>query len=143
MKELADIKLNENDNIIKTRTYNVSITYDRYYQTPKIWLSGSDEYGSPLSSDQIFEDIMPDYRRKTVSVEQHPFKSGLHVCIHPCKHANVMKKLINNLVKSSENSETQFQSLPEPSHYIEIFLKFIQSVIPGINYDYTGSVATC
>jgi ubiquitin-like-conjugating enzyme ATG3 len=26
-----------NDNILRTRTYDVSITYDKYYQTPRIW----------------------------------------------------------------------------------------------------------
>lgn len=30
-------------NIIKTRTYDLSITYDKYYQTPRIWLSGYNE----------------------------------------------------------------------------------------------------
>ena len=30
-------------NILRTRTYDISITYDRYYQTPKVWLFGYDE----------------------------------------------------------------------------------------------------
>jgi ubiquitin-like-conjugating enzyme ATG3 len=31
------------DNIVRTRTYNLSITYDKYYQTPRVWLFGFDE----------------------------------------------------------------------------------------------------
>ena len=30
-------------NIERTRTYDVSITYDKYYQTPRIWLFGYSE----------------------------------------------------------------------------------------------------
>ena len=29
--------------IITTRTYDLMITYDRYYQTPRLWLYGYDE----------------------------------------------------------------------------------------------------
>ena len=29
--------------IIQTRTYDLNITYDKYYQTPRLWLSGHDE----------------------------------------------------------------------------------------------------
>ena len=32
-----------NDKILRTRTYDLSITYDKYYQTPRIWLFGYDE----------------------------------------------------------------------------------------------------
>ena len=33
--------------ILKTRTYDISITYDKYYQTPKVWLFGYDEVHTP------------------------------------------------------------------------------------------------
>ena len=33
----------KNDNVIMTRTYDLSITYDKYYQTPRFWLCGFDE----------------------------------------------------------------------------------------------------
>lgn len=29
--------------IIQTRTYDLNITYDKYYQTPRLWLTGHDE----------------------------------------------------------------------------------------------------
>ncbi len=31
------------DNILRTRTYDLSISYDLYYLTPKVWLFGYDE----------------------------------------------------------------------------------------------------
>jgi ubiquitin-like-conjugating enzyme ATG3 len=59
-------------NILKTRIYDLSITYDTYYQTPRLWLTGYDEYNNPLSNEQIFEDVMDDYAHKTVTIERHP-----------------------------------------------------------------------
>lgn len=32
--------------IVKTRTYDLHITYDKYYQTPRVWVVGYDEVGS-------------------------------------------------------------------------------------------------
>ena len=129
-----------NENTTRTRTYDISMTYDRYYQVPRVWLSGSDEYGSPLAPAHIFEDIMKDYRNRTVTVEEHPYKGGMHVSIHPCKHSNVMKKLIDNLVESSNNGDSKFCNLPRPNQYMVIFLKFIQNVVPTIDYDHTESI---
>lgn len=36
----------EDDGIVKTRTYDLHITYDKYYQTPRLWVVGYDEVGS-------------------------------------------------------------------------------------------------
>ena len=30
-------------NLLQVRTYDVMITYDKYYQTPRVWLVGHDE----------------------------------------------------------------------------------------------------
>lgn len=46
---------NINNSIVKIRRYDVSISYDNYYRTPRIWLYGYDENGSPLDSTSIFE----------------------------------------------------------------------------------------
>ena len=35
-------------NLLQVRTYDVMITYDKYYQTPRIWLLGYDEVSSDL-----------------------------------------------------------------------------------------------
>ena len=36
-------------NLLQVRTYDVMITYDKYYQTPRIWLLGYDEVTFPTS----------------------------------------------------------------------------------------------
>ena len=49
-----------------TRRYDLSITYDKYYQTPRIWLFGWNDNGSSLTPSEIFEDVFQDYAKKTV-----------------------------------------------------------------------------
>ncbi|KAG1694627.1 hypothetical protein DVH05_021128 [Phytophthora capsici] len=132
------------DAILRTRTYDLSITYDKYYQTPRVWLFGYDERNSPLSGDQMFEDIMQDYANRTVTMEPHPHRGSLvHASIHPCQHGAVMKRIIANLkARNPGETETEEQVANEirSDQYLFLFLKFIQSVIPTIDYDYTIEV---
>lgn len=43
-EQKKDKKLYSSDNeIILTRTYDLHITYDKFYQTPRLWLYGYSE----------------------------------------------------------------------------------------------------
>ena len=42
-------------NLVRARRYDVSITYDNYYRTPRIWFFGFDENGSALSTNDIYQ----------------------------------------------------------------------------------------
>lgn len=86
-------------NLLAVRTYDCFITYDKYYQTPRMWLSGYDEARNPLTPTLIFQDISSDYAAKTVTIEPFPILSGniQMASVHPCKHANVMKKVIDRV----------------------------------------------
>ncbi|KAL8199703.1 hypothetical protein R6Q57_013271 [Mikania cordata] len=119
----------DDDNILRTRTYDVSITYDKYYQTPRIWLTGYDESNMLLEPELVLEDVSQDHARKTVTIEDHPHVAGKHASVHPCKHAAVMKKLIEPLTAGGLE--------PQVDKYLFLFLKFVASVIPTIEYDYT------
>jgi ubiquitin-like-conjugating enzyme ATG3 len=114
------------------RRYDLSITYDKYYQTPRIWLYGWNNNGSPLTTDEVFEDVFQDYAKKTVTIEPHPHLSEFHASVHPCKHGDVMKSMIDHLIESDQ--------VPSIDQYLFIFLKLIQSMVPTIEYDYTVSV---
>lgn len=35
--------LDSSDSVLHTRTYDLHITYDKYYQTPRLWVVGYDE----------------------------------------------------------------------------------------------------
>ncbi|PKA61102.1 Autophagy-related protein 3 [Apostasia shenzhenica] len=119
----------EDDNILKTRTYDVSITYDKYYQTPRVWLTGYDESRMPLKPGLVLEDVSQDHAHKTVTIEDHPHLPGKHASVHPCRHGAVMKKIIDVLMSRGVE--------PEVDKYLFLFLKFMASVIPTIEYDYT------
>ncbi|KAL5073557.1 hypothetical protein RYX36_012541 [Vicia faba] len=119
----------DDDNILRTRTYDMSITYDKYYHTPRVWLTGFDELGMLLQPELVFEDVSQDHARKTVTIEVHPHLPRKHASIHPCRHGAVMKKIIDVLMSRGVE--------PEVDKYLFLFLKFMASVIPTIEYDYT------
>ncbi|KAJ6393923.1 hypothetical protein OIU77_023209 [Salix suchowensis] len=119
----------DDDNILRTRTYDVSITYDQYYQTPRVWLTGYDESRMLLQPELVLEDVSQDHARKTVTIEDHPHLPGKHASVHPCRHGAVMKKIIDVLMSHGVE--------PEVDKYLFLFLKFVASVIPTIEYDYT------
>ncbi|KAJ7497645.1 putative E2-like enzyme [Mycena latifolia] len=90
-----------NGNLLQVRTYDVMITYDKYYQTPRIWLIGYDENRTPLTPPQIFQDVSADHALKTVTIEAFPHSASLQAAsVHPCKHASVMKKVIERMNNS-------------------------------------------
>lgn len=78
------------------RTYNLYIMYSPYYRTPRLYLSGYSD-GQPLAPQLMMEDIVGDYKDKTVTLEDFPFfASNVKMAsVHPCKHASVMKTLLD------------------------------------------------
>ena len=129
------------DLIVKVRTYDLSITYDNYYRTPRIWMTGISASGHPLTAKETMEDVITDYANKTVTMEAHPHISGPHASIHPCKHGAVMKTIVRNLVAMTASSDDTVQRTgPAVEMYLFIFLKFVSSIIPTINYDFTMDV---
>jgi len=118
------------DGILQTRTYDLNITYDKYYQTPRLWLFGYDESRKPLSMEEIYDDISQDHVNKTVTIEAHPhFPPPPMASIHPCRHAEVMKKIISTVQDGGGEISVHM--------YLLVFLKFVQAVIPTVEYDYT------
>ncbi|XP_066456092.1 ubiquitin-like-conjugating enzyme ATG3 [Eleutherodactylus coqui] len=118
------------DAILQTRTYDLYITYDKYYQTPRLWLFGYDEQRQPLTVENMYEDISQDHVKKTVTIENHPHLPPPPMCsVHPCRHAEVMKKIIETVAEGGGELGVHM--------YLLIFLKFVQAVIPTIEYDYT------
>jgi len=175
------------EKFVKTRTYDISIVYDRYYRTPRVYLYGYNEHGQPLTYDEIIQDISADHAGKTVTQEAHPLTGVTNLSIHPCRHAQTMKRLLDSMYEHElevataaynaamdaaqkakaerdadlakwsgtgmkiQEAPIQMPNLPKPSEtatqalrtkmpvekYMFLFLKFISSVIPTIEYDYT------
>lgn len=52
--------------------------------------------------------------------------------VHPCKHANVLKTMSDAMRENKQKVESHFA--------LFIFLKFITSVIPTVEFDLTGDI---
>lgn len=118
------------DSVLRTRTYDLHITYDKYYQTPRLWVVGYDEQRKPLTVEQMYEDVSQDHAKKTVTMESHPHLPGPNMAsVHPCRHADIMKKIIQTVEEGGGQLGVHL--------YLIIFLKFVQTVIPTIEYDFT------
>jgi ubiquitin-like-conjugating enzyme ATG3 len=119
------------------RTYDIHIVYDNAYRTPRVYLMGfSHVCGVPLRSEEMLADLMQDYISKTATLEKHPHLTttvGQFVSIHPCRHAQTMKRLVDEMTVAGGS--------PTIELYMFIFLKFISSVIPTIEYDLTVAVS--
>uniref|UniRef100_A0A8C2V2M1 Ubiquitin-like-conjugating enzyme ATG3 n=1 Tax=Chinchilla lanigera TaxID=34839 RepID=A0A8C2V2M1_CHILA len=110
------------DAILQTRTYNLYITYDRCYQTPRLWLFGYDEQRQPLTVEHTYEDISQDHVKKTVTTENHPHLPPPPMCpVNSCRHAEVMKKITKTVAEGGRELGVHM--------YLLIFLKFVQVVI--------------
>ena len=183
------------------RTYTLYITYTPYYRTPRLYLSGYISQSEPLPPKAMMEDIVGDYKDKTVTLEDFPFFEGgvKMASVHPCKHASVMKVLLDRadaalkirlqkLRKGGNTSTGKVESGMEGliddtrnmgldkkgfaggvaaagggggdewevlqheasgdedevairvDQYLVVFLKFMASVTPGIEHDFTMGV---
>ncbi|KAG5666575.1 hypothetical protein PVAND_014593 [Polypedilum vanderplanki] len=131
---IATTKDSETDSVIHTRTYDLHIVYNKYYQTPHLFLIGYDENRQVLNIDQMYEDVSQDNAKKTVTYEAHPHLGPSMLAVHPCKHSDLMKKFLQ--IAEEGGNELSVYS------YLIIFLKFVQSVIPTVNYDFSQTIKT-
>ena len=133
----------------------------------------------------MMEDIVGDYKDKTVTLEDFPFISPVikTASVHPCRHASVMKTLLDRADAALKNRKAKLRKGEEASaqgmeglvddvkglkldsrpkdggdewevldegdstaeeesairvdQYLVVFIKFMASVTPGIEHDYT------
>ena len=153
--ELGDFVATTTDqadlHLLRTRTYDLLMTYDKYYQTPRIWLVGYGPDRAPLGSADLLDDVAAEHARKTVTWDPFPHGSVRAASIHPCRHAAVMKKLAAVAASGGGGggggASAGGSAPPPPSalpveRYLILFLKFIAAVIPTIEYDFTMAAAT-
>jgi len=163
-------------------------------------MQGYQANGQPLPPKLMMEDIVGDYKDKTVTLEVFPFfANNIEMAsVHPCKHAPVMKTLLDRAdaalklrreklkaglaagsdqgmeglvdeIKKLDISGAEAEAAvategyaaatdaaedwEEVQHdtedqevairvdqYLVVFLKFIASVTPGIEHDFTMGV---
>ena len=88
--------------VVLARNYDIHILYDNYHYTPRVYLQGYNEKGDRLTNSEMFEDIYKDYMDKTATIETHPYTEAPMVSIHPCRHAETMKSMIERLRDAHE-----------------------------------------
>eukprot|EP01061_Rhynchopus_euleeides_P029058 TRINITY_DN4745_c0_g1_i1.p2 TRINITY_DN4745_c0_g1~~TRINITY_DN4745_c0_g1_i1.p2 ORF type:complete len:343 (+),score=127.13 TRINITY_DN4745_c0_g1_i1:132-1031(+) len=135
------------DSVVPARKYDLHLLYDNYHYTPRVYLKGYDENGTLLTNEAMHEDIYHDYADKTATIETHPYTGASMISIHPCRHAETMKRMVDKLkeahddrlaAEGREGEGEQFGVSPDMALFL--FLKFISSVIPTVDYDFTASV---
>jgi len=123
-----DFKIHDEKERSIIRTYDITVTYDFYYCVPRLWLSGFNEKGYPLSYDEMREDLLPEHKYKTCTFEPQTCTGIGNISIHPCRHSFLLKKMIQNFKNCGKILEVEMS--------IFYLLKFLQSVIPTVVYDF-------
>jgi ubiquitin-like-conjugating enzyme ATG3 len=114
------------------RWYDITMTWDRFYQTPRLWLHGHDGQRRALGEAELYEDVSGDHAGKTVTRDPHPHTGVPCFSIHPCKHASVMKTFLDRAAANGKDIR--------PDQAAVVFLKMISCIIPFVEYDNTTSV---
>ncbi|KAF8540953.1 autophagocytosis associated protein [Trichophaea hybrida] len=148
------------------RYYNLYLTYSTYFKVPRSFISGFDgATKTPLHPPTVmFEDIAPDYREKTVTIEPFPcLDAPLQMAsVHPCKHAETMKRIFDGMARRKARREAESEQMKEGEggggedweqvaaeeedgglrvdQYLVVFVKFMAGVMPGVEMDYTMGI---
>jgi ubiquitin-like-conjugating enzyme ATG3 len=87
--------------------------------------------------------VSADHAHKTVTLGTHPHLGLPYAYVHPCKHAEMMKRIISARESTTEEEGEEEEEKEEKAsavtieQYMFIFLKFISAAIPNIEYDFT------
>ena len=111
------------------KKYDITITYDNYYRTPRIWFHAYDYYNHPIHNEEILKDFSLEHTNVSVTIETHPYYNLECISVHPCKHAEAMKKLIKIELENDQTVDIK--------QYFIYFLKFVSCIFPNIIFDFT------
>lgn len=131
-EDAATIKISPEELKNVPNRYNVYITYDQYYRTPRIWFVGTSIDGCQLSQKETYKDFMPEYLNVSLTMELNPALNMYCTSVHPCKHAYAMQRMFAYDMESKDASEIHIEN------YLVYFLKFASSVIPQLEFDRTS-----
>jgi len=138
----------DEDDEERFRVYDVTIVYDQYYASPRVYLFGYSEkdHNQPLNKEEMMEDVYAENREKTVTVDPHPFLKAPCISVHPCRHAETMQRILTRMGdrfadEQEDEGVAEAERIPfvfPTDQALFVFLKFISSVVPTIKYDMGG-----
>ena len=108
--------------------YDISLTFDFNNRTPRIWLMGYNNEGQPLGSNDIIGDMCIDFVGTVATLIPHPVTNVLNVAIHPCRHADVMNRLIENRQTALGETASGFNR----KHYLPLFINLVNIIFPNL-----------
>ena len=82
-----------------------------------------------LSCKEMCEELSIEHAKITVTIDKHPYLNNKSISVHPCKHSNIMKKLIKIELEKDEEINVE--------KYFIFFLKFVSCIIPTVDFDFT------
>lgn len=106
----------------KYRTYTMTMTYDKVYYTPRIWLTGVDVTNTILDYNAMFEDVSPDHKGSTVTAERHPFTNDMCLSIHPCRQTEMLKRRLEG------------GDISSPTDAMETIVRIMTTILPTIDF---------
>ena len=131
-KMAEDVLSVEEESLLEDRrTFEISIVYDRYYRTPRVFLSGTNYEGKRLAPETVLSYVSPQHANKTITIELHPHLNELCVSIHPCMHPHTMKRFIHEYLQRQEEFHLKM--------YMPLFLQFISCIVPTLLIKYHSS----
>jgi len=95
-------------------SYDIYIFYDKYYTVPRFYIKAY-ENGNSIDNNRLYDFFIDEYKNRTITKEHHDKLLGC-ISIHPCKHAETMKRLIKE--------ETMVEE------YLIYFINILCSIIP-------------
>ena len=117
----------DDKNIPNPRSYDVSITFDKPNQSPRLWLRGyDDESKLTLPLELVLQDIAEHHPRELVIVEEHPYLDEDYVSLYPHLQPNFMKDIYDHRALQGIQ--------PNIENYLQILLEAYASVVPTIKY---------
>ena len=116
---------------LDVKLYDITITYDNYYRTPRIWFHAYNFSNEPISNQVILNDFSIEHTHVSVTIETHPYINLQSVSVHPCKHAESMKKILKIELENNKDIKVE--------NYFTYFLKFVSCILPHLIFDFTNN----
>ena len=83
----------------------------------------------------MMNDLSDEHKKVTITLEKHPFYSFQWMSVHPCRHAYMMKQMIQ--FEKDRINKTNSETTLSVQFYFLYFIKFLGCILPSVNFDYT------
>ena len=106
----------------------ISITYDRYYRCPRMFIEKLMNNTNPIHQGNIHRVMQLikapiEYVNESMTFECHPFHGRMVIAVHPCLSCDAIKYVINNMKEK-----------PKVHLALVLFLKSLNNILPSFAF---------